>query len=151
MFESQIPNPTSPQRNVLTPRHQKFEWVFKILSGFSCFEWVFQSNITIFTNTTDFQWNLAKILKFSALIWAESVAICKNFAESLGLGKLYICTDASKVCSILKKWETWFLSHFPDLTRSPNFQERKNAVQSRGKVHQAKDFAAVEGADFPFN
>ena len=34
-------------------------WVFKILSEFSNFEWVFQANNTIFPNTMDFQWNVA--------------------------------------------------------------------------------------------
>ena len=42
-----------------TPWHQKFKWVFKILSEFSNLKWVFEVNTTIFPKNIDFQWNLA--------------------------------------------------------------------------------------------
>ena len=56
MFESQIPNPTSPQRDVCCEHRdtKNLSDFFKILSEYPNFEWVFESNTTIFPNTTDF-------------------------------------------------------------------------------------------------
>ena len=58
VFESQFPNSTSPQRDICSEHHDT-----KKLSEFSNFERVCKSNTTIFSSTTDFQWNWAEILK----------------------------------------------------------------------------------------